>query len=68
MEALIMAGVFVFLFLVPETNASLSIRITYNPYKFDSFVLSGDPNKKVASAEYVVLSQDGMFAHNPSLK
>lgn len=55
-------------FLIPETNVSLSIRITYDPYKFDSFVIGGDPNKKVASAEYAVLSQDGVFAHNPSLK
>ena len=32
--------------------------VTYNPYKYDSFVCKEDTNKKVVAAEYAILNED----------
>jgi hypothetical protein len=39
-------------------NTLHRVEVTYNPYKYDSFVCKEDTNQKVVAAEYVVMNAD----------
>lgn len=46
---------------------SEAVEVTYNPYEYDSFV-SAEDERAIASANLVVLTTDGVFAHGVKFK